>query len=195
MNITKQEQYHYRGLILEKVLSYVFNHLDLKNSHNHFDTRYVHGYGVDNIISTSKGNVETECKNLNGKYQLSRAWVNEEVLCRHGYKPLAKILVASILNVSRKVRRLIERNNIRIIELGYQVTKFNFKKAVHDLIKKLYFVKVRYHRFVGVKPKSKQVRLSCFDKSLLYNVFIDVVRVVSVRDGWQLYLRVTDGCG
>jgi len=164
-------------LLLEKALHYALNHLKLQNAHNPFNEAYHshNGLGVDNIIHTCKGNIENECKNPNGKHQLSKAWIKQEVLSRYGYKPFIKVLTVSILNVSRKVKRLIESKGIRIIQLGYQVTKHNFSKAVHDLIKKLHWIKVKYAKYVGKKPSSQQVKLSHFDSGLLYNgCIIDV---------------------
>lgn len=166
----KQKAYHDSGKLLEIAVSRAYDHLTLENAHNPFDDTYSHGYGVDNIISTAKGNIELECKNLNGKYQLSKAWIIEEVLNRYGYKPFLKLLVCSFLYVSDKLRRWIETlNHIRIITLGYQVTKYNLNKTIHNLIKKLYFVKVKYAKYVNPKPKNQQVKLSTFDKALVYN--------------------------
>ena len=169
----KQKGYHEKGMLLEKALTRALDILKIPNGHNHFDKRYCHDDGVDNTIATCRGNIETECKNLNGKHLLSTTWLLEEVIDRYSYKPFKKILTISILNVNRKVRRWLERH-VRIVELGYQVTKHNFNRAIHDLVKKLYYVKIKYLKYIQPKPKNKPTKLSHFDKCLLYSI-IDVV--------------------
>jgi len=180
----KLNGYHEKGKLLEKSLTRAFDILKIPNNHNHFDHRYNHGFGVDNTISTCRGNIETECKNLkvNGQHQKSSKWIKEEIVSRYGYKPFKKIIVASYLNVSRKLRRWLE-THYRLIELGYQVTKHNYNRAVHDLVKKLYYVKIKFSKYINGKPKTKQTVLPNYD-CLLYNVVIEVVGFVGLNGSY-----------
>lgn len=164
------------GILLEKAVSRAESILEIPHSHNRFDDKYVHGYGVDNVISTSRGNIEGECKNLNGNHMLSPRWIIDEVLSRYSSNPFLKVLIISLLNCSRRTKRLLDFKHVHIIELGYKVTKWNYRRAVHDLVKKLYWIKLKYSNILGKKLQTFETKLSEYDSRLkaVYNVVIDV---------------------
>ena len=166
-----------KGILLERAISCALESLGIENEPNHFDDRYSWGYGIDNKISTSRGSIKTEAKNLNGNYMVSPKWIEDEIINRFSLGAFIKILVISILNVSERSWALLRNHNIRVIELGFQVTPSSFKKAVALLLQKLYFIKVRYMKYIVKRESGKQTRKSNVVSKQVYNVVIDCVNI------------------
>lgn len=178
---------------MEIALHRALTHLGLEHSHNPFDNRYCgkFGKGVDAIVSTSRGNIEFECKNPNGKHSLSRAWLKKEVVDRFGYKPFKRLLIISLLNGFVGCERWLRVNNSTdVIELGYQVGWHNIKFAIRDLVKLLYRLKVKYGKLVGKPLKTVATNLLQFNNAV--RVVYDIEGFVVGLGGWGVTFNETE---
>lgn len=129
--------------------------------HNPFDENFpvtcfdgIRGQGFDNKITTSKGKIALECKDLIGKDPLTKAWFEVQFFRDKDIPYILKILVIGVLNCSKEVRRwLVEDMHVKIWELGFKVTTRRLKqKAIDILTKKLYWLKMKYF-YQKVKAK------------------------------------------
>jgi hypothetical protein len=147
------------GLPLEKACSRALEHLNVGHSHNDFDWKYcMQLEGID--VRTDSGH-EIECKNLSGKYRVSYKWIDEEIVSRFSEDAKSKTLVISHNIFSENQLYYIQANGIYVIDLGFQVKCWNIRKAIHLLIKQLYWL--TKHIVEGVSQKINVVndRVSC----------------------------------
>lgn len=147
MNLKKVTYNQKKGMLLEKAVDIALNILSIEHKTNPFDESYAQeeGQGIDGKINTDKGLLGYECKNVNGKHELSTNWIDEEINNRDKDTfYILRILVISLLNVGKELMRKLEVN-LRVIILGFQITSSKlFKKAVDILVHKLYWIKMRY---------------------------------------------------
>ena len=157
-------------MLLEKAGSYAFGILEIPHEHNPFDEKYatVEGQGIDLKIYTSVGKIRVECKNNNGSYGMSPYWLNRECYSRFKSANYAKkIFLCANLNLSKYTLMKMRACGISPISLGFQVTPKNFNKAIHTIIKKLYWIKAQFN-FNPLPSHTKQLPMSNFIRERLF---------------------------
>lgn len=138
----KLSKYQKIGISLEMAIHIALKILKIKHKHNPFNNNYASsmGYGVD--ICIPQKSVDIESKNNKGNYGLSPSWSKREILKRfQGSKARIKLVICGFNNFSRYFLSYLKDKGIIVIELGFQVSKSTFKRAIHILIKKLYWIK------------------------------------------------------
>jgi hypothetical protein len=184
------------GKRLEQASVFAWNILKVNVRHNRFDHRYVRDRGIDLLVETPRGSLQIECKNLSGRHMLSPQWIREEVLARFSPSYLMKVLVVSLLNCSRRVRRLLKEQNVYVIELGDKVTWKNYRRMISVLVKRFYRFKKVFGELLGWKPKTYPTSLD--GGEMVYNSVIGC-RGFGVVVGCREYCCGSDyqyvGCG
>jgi len=153
-----------QGILLEKALHVALTKLKVPHKHNPFNKQYAdkEGKGCDIEISTSKGKIGIEAKNNNGTYGMSPNWLNRECYGRFDSEHIIKIFLCAFLTISHMTAKKMSAMGYNLIQLGFKVTKDNFKRAIHKLIKKLYWVKKSFNFHAKPRTKTKQLPLSSF---------------------------------
>lgn len=130
-------------MLLEKALHVALKKLNIPHKHNPFDKRYAdkEGKGCDVEILSNKGKIGIEAKNNNGKYGMSPYWLNRECHSRFKLEHIIKIFLCAFLTISPRTSEKMKAMGYYLIELGFKVTKENFGRAIHKLIRKLYWIK------------------------------------------------------
>lgn len=106
-----------------------------KTKASNFNTRHI----PDFVLSSSV----IECKNYRcigefSSYKVTRNKALREIITRfYNYSKLHKILIIADPLFTKKTLRLLKLQSIRIITLGYGVTKSTFNKAIQDITNKL----------------------------------------------------------
>ena len=151
-----------QGMMLEKVLHIALTRLKVPHRHNPFDKQYAdkEGKGCDVEILTSKGKIGIEAKNNNGKYGMSPYWLERECHSRFDSQHTIKIFLCAFLTISHMTAKKMSAMGYNLIQLGFKVTKDNFKRAIHKLIKKLYWIKKSFNFHAKPRTKTKQLPLS-----------------------------------
>jgi len=136
-------EFQEQGMLLEKALHVALKKLNIPHKHNPFDKRYAdkEGKGCDVEILSNKGKIGIEAKNNNGKYGMSPYWLNRECHSRFELEHIIKIFLCAFLTISPGTSEKMKAMGYYLIELGFKVTKENFGRAIHKLIRKLYWIK------------------------------------------------------
>jgi len=137
-------KYQVIGRRAERCVSRALDILKIEHLHNPFDRDYAKTTSLEgfNTVDILSEHFAMEIKNLNGAHKLTRAWLNEEVVSRfRGYTDRIKYLVVSVLNIPYELRKYLWTKNIRVMEIGFQITDSNYKWILHYLIKHLAFLK------------------------------------------------------
>lgn len=167
-----------------------------------YDKRYAHacndknrkGRHVDNEVKITKGLIPIEAKNHKWKGRWSEKWIHKEIFNRFNdwesdnyFTPppdkdsVPKILVCSFFKGSDYMRWDMENNRgYKIIELGFQVTKNTFKKAISFLVKKFYWLKCNFT--FPKPPKFIKKTLDMYNNRDLYEDGIESLHNIYIRD-------------
>lgn len=106
---------------------------------------------------------------------------------------LHKFLVCSYFKSEKQNKTLMRECDWRVIELGFQVTKESFKKAIGILFRKLYWIKKTFF------DKPIQTHLPSYTKNskpVYSNIESNVILLIdySIRDIYSMYLRDLNEC-
>ena len=176
-----------RGMLLEKAIDIALNILQIPHTHNPFDKRYAdkEGNGCDVEIPCNESKIGIEAKNNNGKYGMSPFWLDRE--CHSRFEPIhvVQIYLCAFLTISNKTAEKMTKMGYYLIELGFQVTRFNFHHAIQTLTEKLDLISnlISLHTIPNQIPMSSRESQSTSSISIItsvttnYNINVSITKI------------------
>ena len=181
-------------MLLEKTIHEALKILLISHTSNPFDERYAdeEGKGCDVEIPSSEGIIGIEAKNNNGKYGMSPYWLNRE--CHSRFEPthVVKIFLCAFLTISNRTAEKMTKMGYHLIELGFQVTRFNFQHAIQTLTEKLDWISnlISLHTIPNQIPMSNRESQSTTSLSIITsvttnsNINVSITKIQTFKD-WK----------